>query len=223
MNYVTEELLDDLMMDFYGKDFEKDKYANFKKFTSEQQAEYAIKVRERHRASLSKMANQILEKDAAGCLRGQPLRAENKYSRRLFTAITGIKLPKTYRETLPVLNAWLGQERIAAMNAAIAAEKEAQDRQRQAEYEELNAKREARLKPLILANEPITGPDLLFLANRYNIEVAPRTAGFIANKVLKIQKDVASVRNAKTAGKAGDVYRKVLDALSPAKITTELT
>lgn len=106
---------------------------------------------------------------------------ENRVSRALFTAETGIAMPKTQRESLAVLVAYVGAEKVAEADRA------------KADAERLDAERKERDRIDRLTREfrgglKVCGADLLVIARSMGVAVHPRTAG-VLKKLATVNKD----------------------------------
>lgn len=107
---------------------------------------------------------------------------DNRVTRQLFTSLTGLTLPKTQRDTLAVLTAYIGTERVA-------------EHQRQKEQAEADAKAERDRKRIwyiverFRSGETITGDELIDVSRWLGAEIHPRTVGMLRDKVRFIRKD----------------------------------
>jgi hypothetical protein len=95
---------------------------------------------------------------------------DNRVSRALFTAETGIVLPKTQRGSLAVLIEYVGADRVAEVEQA------KHDREN-AERAERERVRLADIITRFAAGQDVSGSDLLDAAKSLGMDVHPRTAG----------------------------------------------
>ena len=129
------------------------------------------------------------------------LHPDNKAIRQLFTALTGIELPRTVSGTEsaiaagPVWGPLVADCRRAWREAREAAELAA-SRQRFA------------------AGERVTGGELLAVARSIGIDVHPRTAGTLKNRVLEIGGGSARIRGGRCPDGVWEVYRASLALVS---------
>lgn len=66
----------------------------------------------------------------------------------------------------------------------------------------------------VRANQPISGPDLLALCRHFGVEIHPRTAGVLANKVTSVGPDQAMVRKGTDARGIYPIYAAVRKAVT---------
>lgn len=132
---------------------------------------------------------------------------DNKVSRRLFERVTGIDLPATVGKTMAVVENWAGQALIDHRNAKLEAQKEKE----RAELEQEQKIKEERMGVLgkkVLANQNLNGPELVELAQYFNLKLHPRTVGMIRDKVTWVNSEQGQGRNVTTSSPI-QVYRDI--------------
>ncbi len=107
---------------------------------------------------------------------------ENRVSRALFTAETGIALPKTQRGSLAVLTGYVGAEKVDADRRA----KEQAEADRKGEAER---KRIGCIVERFRGGATITGAELVDAAHSFGADIHPRTIGVLCRKVSAIKRD----------------------------------
>lgn len=151
------------------------------------------------------------------------LHPSNKRTRRMFTAITGIKLPNTVKGTEEALVPTLYGEELRAFREKQAAEREEESRRRD-EAEALKTKEvREKLEASVRKDEHINGEELLGLCRFHGIEVHPRTAGFWKSRIVAINSDSGKM-NAKRgqstdATSAYRAYRELRKRLTESVLT----
>jgi hypothetical protein len=120
----------------------------------------------------------------AGVYQGR-LHPDNKQSRALFEAVTGLKLPGTVKGTWEAVKAYAGPE-IDAYEAARDAERQAEQAAADAKAEAERAAWFATVAERVRNDQPISGADLCEACRELSIEVHPRTAGMIRESWLSV-------------------------------------
>ena len=156
---------------------------------------------------------------------------DNRDSRRMFTDLTGIELPKTQKGTDPIIEVYIGAEFIKAWKDrrdAERAEKEAAERQRKADE---HAAWISKIATCLAGDKPIGGDALLDYARHIGIKVHPRTAGTLLRRVDSIREGQAHVHRVRSGKKSHlpdavwDLFHAVRHHatanLQPASVTTE--
>lgn len=139
---------------------------------------------------------------------------DNRASRRLFTAITGIDLPKTNAGTREVLRAFIGEESALAFEEEVRLAKEAREAEHVAKEA---AKRDAYLstiKAKFLAGGGVNGDELVDLARSLGIEIHPRSVGMLRKRVVWICEDKARIYKGGPIDSAYELYKEVKEAMA---------
>ena len=157
------------------------------------------------------MAAWIMDKDACCAKHGRcAFHPSNKMTRRLFAALTGIKLPATVQMTHAVMLDYLGRDRVAAIDAKREAERVAEETAKRDKREADKAARLERIKQQMVADTAIGGDELLDIARTLGIDVHPRTAGMLKRRVNSIRRGQAGIVKGGSVQAAFDLYKQCL-------------
>ena len=150
--------------------------------------------------------------------KGEPLAAKvrvgmlhpsNRWSRRLFTGLTGLPLPSGVKESRLAVVDYLGQDvycnYIQGLQDARDAKEEAK---RQAEAQEV-AERVRAILDKIRENQQVDGDELVVAANAVGVHVHPRTVGTLRKRVYWITSDRAAMVGKRLPNSVYQVYRAV--------------
>jgi hypothetical protein len=114
------------------------------------------------------------------------LHPDNKASRALFTATTGVTLPATVKGTVEAVASWGGAE-LSAWQAAKQLEYEAAKSAKLASEQAAEREAVATVRENFTSNKFVSGADFVLLAKSLGIEPHPRTIGTILKRVDGIQ------------------------------------
>lgn len=106
---------------------------------------------------------------------------DNRVSRALFTAETGITLPKTQRDSLRVLTEYVGADKVAASDRA----------KDEAEADATAEREQNRIRSIIerfQVGSAITGTELVDVARALGADIHPRTVGQLRDKVSGVKR-----------------------------------
>ena len=140
---------------------------------------------------------------------------DNKATRQLFTALTGIELPRTVGGTEsaiaadPVWGPLVADCRRERQEAEAERVKLAEAERMEREAAELAASRQR-----FAAGERVTGCELLAVARSIGIDVHPRTAGTLKSRVVEIGGGSARIRGGRCPDGVWEVYRAALALVS---------
>lgn len=162
------------------------KSERFRKETPEKQAELVAVAKERCLRFMNETVERVPRKDI-GLLKNSTFHPTNKFSRELFAAITGIELPKSVNGTHEAVEAYIGEEILAAEAARIEADRLDKEGAAKRELD----KRLAGIK--LQFDFGITGDEMLLLVENYGIKLHPRTVGTIRRRLSLIGPGSVSV------------------------------
>jgi len=121
------------------------------------------------------------------------LRPDNKASRRLFSAVTGVSLPSTVGGTDATVSAWLGDaltdydRRMAEQRAAEKAAKDAKEAEKQAQAKAKADEEMRQYEEKLLQGERIPGSMVEDLCRKHGIEMHLRTIGCLRSRITSMQ------------------------------------
>lgn len=137
----------------------------------------------------------------------------NKASRRLFTGITGLRLPNGVGASARVVEEYF-EGAIAAYWKAKEDESVAARVARELEQERIEAKRLAEIEQRVRDDKAISGMELVDLARHLDIDVHPRTVSTLRHKVFELRRNTGRVaKNLRDSTSAWKVYRQCVSAL----------
>lgn len=129
---------------------------------------------------------------------------DNRVSRALFTAETGIVLPKTQRDSVKVLREYAGADRVDAADRA----KEQAEAERKADAER---RRLAGIVERFRAGQDVTGAELVDGARACGHNPHPRTVGMVRDKVITLNREgVGRIRGTVSGDTIGDMIARIL-------------
>jgi hypothetical protein len=163
----------------------------------------------------TEVADEILDKDKCcqKLLRGF-LNPSNTRTRRMFTALTGIALPRGDRATDEVvISEYIGRDRMDSLLAEKKAEKDADEKQRADKQTAIDEANLSRIKKSVDSNTGIDGDDLLTLARSLGIDAHPRTAGMLRKRVRSIRDGTASIGKGGSVQSAFVLYTKCVERM----------
>ena len=112
----------------------------------------------------------------------------NRISRRLFTALTGVDLPKTIEGTYEAIEQYAGSK-LAEYAGRVEAEKAKKKRAEEQEQKEKEAAEFTRLRKAAMQNDQLSADELVDLARLLGVEVHPRTIGMMRKRVHWVTSD----------------------------------
>lgn len=127
-------------------------------------------------------------------LRNGAFHPSNKNTRKAFEHVTGIKLPSTVLRTHETIEKWIGTEYCDSIRATEKREREERIAAAKAKKAEEWIQHIAEISRKALADEDITGCDLLDLCRSLEVEVHLRTQGAMLKKIVSISGKGARVR-----------------------------
>lgn len=211
-NDAAQEYANDLIEREYGyaRTFHLER---FLKLTDQEKAEFENRIRK----EAEELAQSILDKSPEWVKRvasGQ-LHPSNGRSRRLFSALTGIKLPSTVKGTKEAVHSYMGQE---LDDYFAAKEAERVEKARAKSEKEAQRQKESLAASLkALKNKERLGPEqLIEVARHLGVNIHPRTVGAIRKHLIEISDYITRVRKQKTRmpQTVWGVYRECLKKVS---------
>ncbi|XZE35346.1 hypothetical protein SH501x_000836 [Pirellulaceae bacterium SH501] len=162
----------------------------------------------------SKLLDDFASKEATyERLRNGMFRTENRSSRRMFTKVTGVELPLTYRGTKEAIINFLGRDWVAEQEEKARLEFEAEMKREEDERQARYAEQMQEIADRAKRGHTITGRELTNLARHLGIQVHPRTAGSASN-VEWINNERAGVRKQCNVQGVFRLLRDVLEELN---------
>lgn len=158
--------------------------------------------RERWIVKGREFANSILAKDevfADRALHGV-LHPDNKASRKLFTAITGLELPPTCNGTWSVVEGYCGAE-IKALQDERRAQAEAKESARQAAIKAKADEAMDKAEQVIMQGDQVGGDMVADLCKRHGIAVPPQTIGCLRKRISTLRYDAQTESVRATVGR----------------------
>lgn len=208
-----------LAADAYGNSMVDREIARHKKNCPERLAKVTADELQRYRESWveigAALANDIFSKSDNFIKRVEQglLHPSNATSRKLFTDVTGVSLPKTVKGTQAAVAGYCG-EQIAAYRAALHAEHQRQEAQRLAAENAKQAVIIAGIETRIIAGDFVSGDELVQIARHLEIEIHPRTVGTLRKRVVQVKAEQARITGRGYAPSSiYELYREVADTL----------
>lgn len=140
----------------------------------------------------------------------------NKASRNLFEGLTGIKLPKTNRETDIVIIDYIGKDYVEEQRENARKESQRLLEQEKNKQESKQKERIDGIKQRVKGNVPIGGDELADVAIDLGIYVAPATVGMLRRKISSISNGTATVNKnlaISSSQTAHRIYKQVLSKM----------
>lgn len=164
----------------------------------------------KHRIQARQFAEKIsTDAGAFAKLEAGSFNQHNKFTRKLFTTITGVDLGKTNASAVAAVRQWIGEDVCQAIEARKAQEDREAAEKIEAEQKAADAKRLDAIVKEMRENAPISGEDLIFAARAYEVEISPRTVGMIRKRIHGIRSGNASVTGKGDIENAFRAYRMV--------------
>ena len=188
--------------------------------------------RERWIAKAESLVNSILSKDKVFVERAMSglLHPDNKASRRLFTAVTGLNLSATVKGTWSVVMEYCGDE-IRAVESEVRAKREAEEAARLAAIKERADLAMDKAEQAILNGEQVGGDMVVDLCKRHGVAVPPQTTGCLRKRISTLRFDGATQSVMATVGRSRngsatlpqgvvDVFRSLVATLQGKAVST---
>lgn len=156
--------------------------------------------------TLERTFQRLLAKDP-GLWESHAFHPDNKVFRKLFTAVTGIELPKTVKGTQEAVAVYIGeavQQLIETERAETAAAIAAEEAERLSEIRAIES--------LIQRGLGISGQELLKVVRHHGLGIHPRTAGAFKESVYEVK--AHSMRSSGRSFNCCDYYQAIQRILS---------
>lgn len=187
-------------------------------YTEEQLSRVSKEQIESHRQNMIQSqierAKEFLNpEDLISRLRMGALDPRNKHWRKLFTGLTGVKLPRTVKGTVAAVREHIGAERydqiLADRKAKVEAKKQAEREKREAKQREWEEEIRVELAERLKADEPLNGEEIVDAAKLFGLKLHPRTVGMFRNRVVSIQANTARASGGHLPTSAYKTYRQL--------------
>ena len=136
------------------------------------------------------LATSVLAKDKVFADRAMHgvLHPDNKASRKLFMAITGLELPPSAKGTWAVVDGYCGAE-IKALQDERRAQAEAEEAARQAAIKAKADEAMDKAEQVIMQGDQVGGDMVVDLCKRHGIAVSPQTIGCLRKRISTLRYD----------------------------------
>ena len=198
----------------YQKEFNSERFNRLMKDNPDAIEEF----RERKRQDGVDLAENIREKSPVFMKRFRQglLHMDNKLSRMLFEAVSGVQLPNNTSGAYRIIEEWCGDS-LVQYDLARKEELERLEADRKAEEDRRRSEEIGKICSRISGGQPVCGTELLDIARHLSIDVHPRTAGTLKRRVRSIGGEGARISGKGTLPvSVWQILRDVKEKLQPA-------